>query len=112
METKRSSQVNKSMHVLFENISSELLARGIGRKMIMQAMKDYDAPVTEKYIKQEVWGPIMYTMFGKTKTSDLTNKEVSECYDVLNKFVSETFKLECPWPSVESLYANDWYDKN
>lgn len=51
----------------------------------------------------------MYTMYNKTSTTELTNAEVKGCYEVFIKFMGENYGLTTGWPSVESLYANDWY---
>jgi len=108
METKRSTQVNKSMHVLFAQVSAELVSQGIDQRTVIDALAGYDCPVTPKFIK-EVWRSIMYTMYRKTSTADLTNAEVKGCYEVFMKFMGENYGLTTGWPSVESLYANDWY---
>jgi len=110
METKRSSQVNKSMHVLFAQVSAELVAQGIDQQTVIDALAGYDCPVTPEFLK-EVWRTIMYTMFRKESTTQLTNQEVEKCFDVFTKFIGENFGISQPWPSVESLYANDWYGK-
>jgi hypothetical protein len=110
METKRSTQVNKSMHVLFAQVSAELVAQGIDRRTVVLDLEGYDCPVTPQFIK-EVWRSIAYTMYRKTSTTDLTNAEVKGCYEVFIKFMGEQYGLTTGWPSVESLYANDWYGK-
>ena len=110
METKRSSQVNKSMHLLFGQVSNELLAQGIDQRTILMDLAGYDCPTTPQFIK-EVWRSIMYTMYRKESTTDLTNAEVKGCYEVFMKFMGENYGLTTGWPSVESLYANDWYGK-
>lgn len=108
METKRSSQVNKSMHVLFDQVSAELVSQGIDLRTVTEALEGYDCPVTPEFVKL-VWKSIMYTMFRKESTTQLTNKEVDKCYEVFTKFIGENFGISQSWPSVESLYANDWY---
>jgi hypothetical protein len=108
METKRSTQVNKSMHLLFGQVSNELISQGIDRRTVILDLEGYDCPVTPQFIK-EVWRSIMYTMYRKTSTTDLTNAEVKGCYEVFIKFMGENYGLSTGWPSVESLYAKDWY---
>tara|TARA_R110000850_G_C9829608_1_gene453214 strand:- start:410 stop:754 length:345 start_codon:yes stop_codon:yes gene_type:complete len=101
-EQPRSTQINKAMHVLFDNISTELLAKGVERKTIINDLEGYSCPIDAAFIK-EVWRSIMFTMTGKTSTTQMTNQECTKCYDVLNKFLGEEYAVHLPWPSVEEM---------
>jgi hypothetical protein len=109
METKRSTQQNKSGHKYWSDVAQELEAQGITRKTIVQDLGDVGIPITEKFIKEVVWFHFMVSMFGKEHTADLTTKEWTEVEKNFTLFLKENYGLQTDYPSVESLYANDWY---
>lgn len=106
--SKRSSQMNKSLHLLFGQVANELLAQGIERRTIINDLEGYSCPIDAGFIK-EVFRSIMYTQTGKTSTTELTNNEMKNCYETLQRFLAENYKLDAVWPSIETLYANEWY---
>jgi len=101
-EKQRSTQANKSMHLLFSQVSKSLVEQGIDQRTVLTDLTGYDCPVTPTFLK-EVWRSIMFTMYRKTSTTQLTNKEMSECYDVFCKFIGENYGISADWPSVETL---------
>ena len=52
METKRSSQQNRSGHKYWNDVARELESQGITRKMIVQDLGDVGIPITEKFVKE------------------------------------------------------------
>lgn len=110
-ETKRSNQMNKSLHLLFGQVANELLAQGIERRTIIEDLEGYTCPIDATFIK-EVFRSIMYTQTGKMSTTELTNAEMKNCYETLHRFLSENYGLNAEWPSIESLYAAEWYGDN
>lgn len=94
--------MNRSLHLLFQQVANELVAQGIDQRTIIEDLEGYDTPVTFSFMK-EVWRSIMYTMYRKTSTTQLTNKEMSECYEVFHRFVAENYGINQPWPSIETL---------
>lgn len=102
MEQVRSSQVNKAMHKLFGEVANELLNQGIERRTVIEDLEGYSCPIDAAFVK-EVWRSIMYTMTGKTSTTQMSNQEAQKCYDVFNRFLSDEYGIHVPWPSVEAL---------
>ena len=102
METVRSSQVNKAMHKLFSDIAGELLDKGVERRTVINDLQGYSCPIDAAFIK-EIWRSIMFTMTGKTSTTQMTNQEAQKCYDVLNRFLGEEYAVHLPWPSIDAL---------
>lgn len=107
-ETKRSTSMNKSLHLLFGQVANEMAAIGIERRTVMHDLKGFDCPIDATFLK-EVWRAIQYTQTSKTSTTDLTNAEMSRVYETFSRFLAENYKLNAVWPSIESLYANEWY---
>lgn len=103
MEKKpRSISQNRAMHLAFQQISTLLVEQGIDRRTIVKDLDGYSAPVTPEFLK-EVFKTIMYTMYTKTSTTELSTDEMTACYDVFNKFLGEQYGIDCPWPSNDSL---------
>ena len=110
-ESKRSAQMNKSLHLLFGQVANELLARGIERRTIMNDLQGYSCPIDAGFMK-EVWRAIMYTQTGLKSTTEATNAQIKTVYETFQKFLAENYNLEAEWPSIESLYAAEWYDQS
>ena len=103
--SNRTNQQSRSMHLLFDQVSKELVQQGIDQRTVIEHLQGYDCPVTPEFLK-EIWKSIMYTMYRKTSTTKLTTKEMTDCYDVFNKFMGENFGIDTPWPSIETLLFN------
>lgn len=97
MKKPRSIQQNKAMHKLFNEVSNELISQGIDQRAVLMALEGYACPVTPEFLK-EVWRSIMFTMFRKTSTTQLTTKEMTDCYEVFNKFLGENFGVHLDFP--------------
>lgn len=102
VQKQRTSQMNRAFHLLLSQVAKEMQAQGIDQRTVLTDLKGYDVPVTDTFLK-EVWRSIMVTMFRKTSTTQLTTKEMKDCYDVFQKFVAENYNLEAPWPSLEQM---------
>lgn len=102
-ETKRSTRMNASLHVLFEQVATEMLAQGIERRTVLNDLKGYSCPIDALFLK-EVWRAIMYTQTGLKSTTELSNAQMKTVYDTFQRFLAENYHLEAPWPSLETLY--------
>ncbi len=45
----------------------------------------------------------MYTLYLKTSTTELTTNEMTTCFDVFAKFLSENYGIDVTWPSNDAL---------
>lgn len=86
----------------FTQISDLLVEQGIDQRTIVEDLEGYSAPVTPSFLK-EVFKTIMYTMYRKTSTTDLTTEEMTTCFDVFAKFLGETYGVSIEWPSQDAL---------
>lgn len=92
----RTSLQNNSMHLYFNQLADEL--NGSGLDMVTVLPVGFKISWTEYSIKKDLWGRIMKAMTGKTKTSQLETKEVSQIYEEINKNLSENWGLHVPFP--------------
>ena len=108
-ERQRTNQQSRAMHLAFNQISQLLIEQGIDQRTIVQDLEGYSAPVTPEFLKQ-VFKTIMYTMYRKTSTSDLTTNEMTTCFDVFAHFLGEQYGVQVTWPSTDALYIQHLID--
>lgn len=99
----RSVVMNRCLHKALTEISADLEQQGIQRRTIIEDLEGYEAPITMEWMK-EVYKSIVYTMYRKTSTTDLTNKEMIDSWEVFSKFLSESYGVSYTWPSSEAQY--------
>lgn len=99
---QRSSSQNKSLHKLFTDVATEMLAQGIERRTVMEDLEGYTCPVDDKFLK-EVWRMIQYTQTGKQSTTELDTTEIQRVYETFNRFLAENYGIHLPWPSYQSM---------
>ena len=101
-EKQRSITQNRCLHLALTQISTLLIEQGIDQKMIMRDLKGYDTPVTPEFLDL-VFKTIMWTMYRKESTTKLTDKEMSDCFEVFQRFIGETYGQHIEWPSNDQL---------
>ena len=99
---QRTTQMNRAFHLACTQISRDMVQQGIDQKMILDSLTGYDVPVTPEFIK-EVFKSIIFQLYRKTSTKDLTTSQMTEAFDVLGKFLGEQFHYQAVWPSIETL---------
>ncbi len=91
---KRSNLLNNALHLWFQNIAIELNNAGL-----YYTSKLFNTKVqiswTKHTVKYDIYHVIMYDMFKKTSTADLTNKEACEIIDEIFRVLGEA-GLEVP----------------
>ncbi len=102
MESQRTNQQSRALHLLFNQVSAHCVQAGIDQKTIVDALEGYSVPTTPQAIK-EIWRTIQISVTGKESTKDLERKEMDQVYDVFNKFISEVTHEYFSFPSFESL---------
>ena len=102
-EKQRSSLMNRCLHSALTEISADLEQQGIQRRTIIEDLEGYEAPITMEWMK-EVYKSIIYTMYRKTSTTELTNKEMIDSWEVFRKFLAENYGITYTWPSQEAQF--------
>ena len=99
---QRTNTQNKSLHKLFENISTHCIAHGIDQKTVVDHLKAYECPTTPEAVKA-TWKVIQVAMTGKTSTTELTTGEIDFVFGAFSKLWSEITGEYFPFPSYEAL---------
>ena len=99
---KRSITENSSLHLWMKHISDELNEIGETFHYFGISGKEFEMKFTEKIVKEFVIKPIIITLFNIESTTKLTNSNINELIDIINKFMSKK-GIYLPWPSISSL---------
>lgn len=102
---KRSSQENKALHVLFQNIAYEL--NRLGLEFTFRGIKGMDIQTTysPEIVKNFLWRPLQDALLKKESTTQLTHNDISLIFEILGKWFAEN-GVEINFPSVESITKN------
>lgn len=101
-EKQRTISQNRAYHLMCNQVSDLLIGKGIDQRMIMRDLTGYETPVTPEFLKL-VFKTIMWTMYRKDSTTMLSSTEMTNCFDVFQKFLGETYQIEVSWPSYDQL---------
>ncbi len=91
---RRSGLLNSSLHLWFEWIAIKLNNAGLYYTTNLFNTK-VQISWTKHTVKYDIYHPIMFDMFKKTSTSDLSNKEACDIIDEIFRVLGET-GLEVP----------------
>lgn len=102
---KRSSQENKALHVLFQNIAYEL--NRLGLEFTFRGIKGMEIQTTysPEIVKQFLWKPLQDALLKKESTTQLTHNDISLIFEILGKWFAEN-GVEINFPSIESITKN------
>lgn len=103
---KRTKKQNDALHLYFEFIAQALNREGLDVRVVLQviAEKGVDMMWSKELVKELLWRRIQKKFTGKQSTTELDSiGEITQIYDMLNKFLSENFYITEPFPSIESL---------
>lgn len=99
---KRSSQQNKSLHVLFQNISFEL--NRLGMEFTYNGIKgiEIQTTYTPEIVKEFLWKPLQNALLKKESTTKLTTQDINMIFEILGKYFSEK-GVVIDFPSAETI---------
>ena len=96
----RTAQQRKAIEVYCSLLAQALDDGGFSIETVL-AQSAVDRNWTQAGVKDLLFKPIMQAMTGKTSTTKLEPKEVSEIYEVLNRHTSNLFGVGIQFPSHE-----------
>ena len=99
---KRSSQEDRALHVLFQNIAYEL--NRLGLEFTFRGIKgmEIETTYTPEIVKEFLWKPLQNALLKKSSTTQLTHNDIGLIFEILGKYFAEN-GIEISFPSVESL---------
>jgi len=103
---QRTKKQNDSLHLMFDQLANSLNGQGYDVRIVLQviASKGVDMMWSGELVKELLWRPIQKKYLDKHSTKDLNSiGEITEIYDMLNKFLGQNFFVHVDFPSLESL---------
>jgi len=101
---KRTNAQNRSLHLLFKQVSDDCISKGIDLRHVVR--DEVPIPCTPENLKW-MWKLLQEAMFHKKSTTELKKTgDIERVYDVFNKILSERTNGEIslkPFPSQEEL---------
>ena len=98
---RRTDQQRKAIEVYCREVAEALNEHGVDLEAVLSE-KAIPVPCTQANIKENIFKPIEHALFpDKTSTTQLSTFEVTEVYDIMNKWLGERFGVHVPFPSEE-----------
>ena len=91
---KRTIKQNKSLHKYFEELSRELNNNGVDVKVLVSNLR---VDATHEMVKN-IFRTIGKEKFGIISTSELTTKQVNECFEEFTRLLANV-DIYIPFPS-------------
>lgn len=109
MNTTESKQQNsltnqqmKAIHLYLEMVADALDREGHTMQDVVREIKRAEIRPTKDALKEVVWKPIAKILFNVDSTTKLTTGQVDRVYEVMNKWLGDSFELHVEFPSVDS----------
>jgi len=93
---KRTDLQNRSLHTYFEELAQALNDSGQDMRKVLKP--GVDIPWGKESVKTLMFKPIAEAMFNVKSTTDLTTKQISEVYEVMNRHTQEKLGIGLLWP--------------
>ena len=103
---KRTKNQNAALHLYFTQIAEALNNEGLNVRVVLQVIeeKGVDMMWSPTLVKELLWRRIQKKYLGKQSTTELNSTgDITQIYDILNKFLAENFYISEEFPSLESL---------
>jgi len=102
---QRTTQQNKSLHLYFEFLATEL--NNAGYDVLKTLRHDISIDWNATLIKELIWRKVQLASYKKKSTSDLTSGELQVMWETINRHIGEKFGIHVPFPSLEDLVEQD-----
>ena len=98
---QRTTQQNKSLHLYFEHLASELNDAGLDMRKTLKP--SVEIPWSAKTVKEYIWRPIMQAQLGKRSTTEMESQDIDLVFNTITRHLANRFGLEVEFPSIETL---------
>ncbi len=98
-EKQRTLRQNSALHLYFKELADELNSVGLDMKKTLKP--EIEILWTPESIKEYLWKPVMEAMYIKKSTTELSTKEMTKVYEVLDKHLGEKHGVHVEFPSEE-----------
>ena len=98
-EKQRTTQQNKSLHLLFSMIAQELTDAGYDMRKTLKP--GIEIPSSAHTVKEYLFRPIMKAQLGKKSTTELNTKDIDLVFNTLARHLSEKLGIVIDFPSKD-----------
>ncbi|MEO5366657.1 MAG: hypothetical protein H7831_09945 [Magnetococcus sp. WYHC-3] len=92
---KRSQAQNNAIHLYCTMVAEAMADAGIDFREVVH----FPIVPTMELVKNHIWKVVQKRMFNKESTTELTKKEVSEVYDVVDDGLTKGVKIHIDFPN-------------
>lgn len=103
---RRSYKQNNALHLYCQQLADELNNSGLDMKQVLKS--SVDIPWTTETVKDYLWRPVQKQKTGKKSTTDLTKNEVSEIYEIINRYLGEKTGVYVEFPHEAPIEGLDF----
>ena len=97
----RTEQQQRAIEVYCRTVSEALASKNLDMVRVL-SKKEIEIPWTQYSVKEYIFKEIEFAMFGKVSTTQLNKShEISDIYDVMNRWLVNEFEISVPFPSKE-----------
>ena len=97
IESKRSGQQNRSLHLYFNLLADEFNNAGYSVQIVLKEKIDLDW--TTEMVKDLLWRPAQEAILKKKSTTELKKTEdIDKVWEHLNRHISQKFGIHVPFP--------------
>ena len=110
MKKQRTQAQNNALHLFFEQVAKALNDNGYDVRVVLQVIADKGVDMfwSKETVKELLWKKVQKKYLDKNSTTELDSVgEITEIYEMLNKFLGENFYIHVPFPSIETLINED-----
>jgi hypothetical protein len=97
---KRTNLQNNSMHLYQTQLAQAFNDEGLSVEKVLS--KPLDMPWSKNLIMDLIWRVVQQSLYGTKSTTELSTIEISEIYEVINRFTAQEWGVSVPWPEEDS----------
>ena len=99
----RTEQQQKAIEVYCHAVAEACNTKGLDMVEVL-SKKAVEIPWTQYMVKELIFKKIEFAMLGKVSTTQLETTEVSNIYDVMNRWLINQFNISVPFPEGDKTH--------
>jgi len=98
----RSGKMNRCLHLYCTMLAEALNDAGFDFKRFLEISQyKIDVPWTPELVKEQLWRPVQIARTGYESTTEATNFQYQDVYQIIDARVAELTGVSVPWPHQE-----------
>lgn len=98
----RSGKMNRCLHKYCQMLADALNDAGYDFKRFLEVSEyKIDVPWSPELVKEQLWRPVQIARTGHESTTEATNFQYQDVYQIVDQRVGELTGVSVPWPHQE-----------